>query len=140
MWPAGFGDQNTPASYASGRIDYQYDSDIERLAIKKISGGSTIKGPFDWAGMVDQYFAAVFIPDDPQSAALVTLHNAIENPQDPKHPYSVLGAAVGNLKGASTGHLYVGPKSLAVLESVSVPTIIGAPRDLRGLVNFGFLG
>ena len=140
MWPAGFGDQNTPASYASGRIDYQYDSDIERLAIKKVSGGSTIKGPLDWAGMVDQYFAAVFIPDDPQSAALVTLHNAIENPQDPKHPYSVLGAAVGNLKGASTGHLYVGPKSLAVLESISVPTINGAPRDLRGLVNFGFWG
>jgi len=140
MWPAGFGDQSTPASYASGRIDYQFDSDTERLAIKKISGGNTIKGPLDWAGVVDQYFAAVFVPDDPQNAALVTLHNPIENPQDPKHPYSVLGAAVGKLKGASTGHLYVGPKSLAVLESVTVPTINGAPRDLRALVNFGFWG
>jgi YidC/Oxa1 family membrane protein insertase len=140
MWPAGFGDQTTPASYASGRIDYQFDSDTERLAIKKISGGNTVKGPLDWAGVVDQYFAAVFVPDDPQTAALVTLHNSIENPQDPKHPYSVLGAAVGNVKGASVGHLYVGAKSLAVLESVSVPTINGAPRDLRALVNFGFWG
>ena len=29
---------------------------------------------------------------------------------------------------------------MAVLESISVPTINGAPRDLRGLVNFGFWG
>jgi len=138
MWPAGFGDQATPASFAAGQIDYQYDSNIERLAIKKVSSGSTIKGPLDWAGVVDQYFAAAFVPDDPQNAALVTLHNTIENPQDAKHPYSVLGAAVGSLKGPSTGHMYVGAKSLAVLESISVPTINGAPRDLRGLVNFGF--
>jgi YidC/Oxa1 family membrane protein insertase len=138
MWPAGFGDQTTPPAYASTLIDYQYDSDVERLAIKKVSGGNTIKGPLDWAGVVDQYFAAVFIPDDPQSAALVTLHYTLENPQDPKHPYSLLGAAVGNLKGASTGHIYVGPKSLAILEAITVPTIQGAPRDLRALVNFGF--
>ena len=32
------------------------------------------------------------------------------------------------------------PKSLEVLESVPVPTITGAPQDLRGLVNFGFFG
>jgi len=140
MWPAGFGDQTTPAAYASARIDYQFDGNIERLAVKKVSGENTIKGPLDWAGVVDQYFAAVFIPDDPQGAALLTLHNSIENPQESKRPYSLLGVAVGNLHGASAGKLYVGPKSLAVLESVSVPTIHGAPRDLRALVNFGFWG
>ena len=35
---------------------------------------------------------------------------------------------------------YVGPKSLSVLESVAVPTLTGAPQDLRALVNFGFFG
>jgi len=47
---------------------------------------------------------------------------------------------VGNLKGPTLARLYVGPKSLGVLESVSVPTLIGAPQDLRALVNFGFFG
>src|SRR5206468_9901692 len=50
----------------------------------------------------------------------------------------VLGVGVGNLRGPAAERLYVGPKSLGVLESVSVPTVVGAPQDLRSLVNFGF--
>ena len=52
----------------------------------------------------------------------------------------VLGAAVGNLKGPSTGRLYVGPKALPDLEAVSVPGIVGADQDLRAVVDFGWLG
>src|ERR1700722_15935778 len=80
-WPSGFGDQVTPASYAAARIDYHNDASSERtalvfpsfvsrLAVKSISGGNTIKGPFEWAGAGDQYFTAVVIPSDPSSAAL----------------------------------------------------------------------
>jgi len=147
MWPAGFGDQLSPASYAASRIEHQYNDKTERLDIKKVSGGATVPGPFNWAGVVDQYFAAVFLPDDPQSAAAVTLHNPVDVPKDLRNPNSqetikadVLGVAVGDLKGPTLERLYVGPKSLGVLESVSVPTVIGAPQDLRALVNFGFFG
>ena len=80
MWPAGFGGDTTGPQYATGQIVYQYDSKVERLAIKKISGGGTLPGPFHWAGVSDQYFAAVFLPQDPQNAAMVTLHNALEIP------------------------------------------------------------
>jgi YidC/Oxa1 family membrane protein insertase len=76
-WPAGFGDQVTPAFYNAATIDYQFNKNIERLAIKKISGGGTVPGPFHWAGPSDLYFAAVFIPDDPASAAMVTLRNSL---------------------------------------------------------------
>jgi YidC/Oxa1 family membrane protein insertase len=147
LWPAGFGDQLSLASYAASRIEHQYNDKTERLDIKKISGGGTVPGPFNWAGVVDQYFAAVFLPDDPQAAAAVTLRNPVDVPKDPRNPNSqetikadVLGVAVGNLKGPTLARLYVGPKSLGVLESVSVPTVIGAPQDLRALVNFGFFG
>jgi YidC/Oxa1 family membrane protein insertase len=139
-WPAGFGDQTTLPAYAASLIDYQFNSNIERLPIKKISSGATIPGPSHWAGPNDQYFAAVFIPDDPASASMVTLRNAIDNPQDPKHPYEVLGAAVGNLRGPTLERVYVGPKELSSLESVSIPGIVGANPDLRGLVDFGWLG
>ena len=147
MWPAGFGDQSSPSSYAASRIEHQYNDKTERLDIKKISGGATLPGPFNWAGVVDQYFAAVFLPDDIQNAALVTLRHQVDVPRDARNPKpgetikaDVLGVGVGNLRGASVERLYVGPKSLGVLESVPVPTLAGAPPDLRGLINFGFFG
>jgi len=147
LWPAGFGDQQSPASYAASRIEHQYNDKTERLDIKKISGGATLPGPFNWAGVVDQYFAAVFLPDDPQNVAAVTLRNSVDILKDWRNPNSketikadVLGVAVGDLRGPSIERLYVGPKSLGVLEPVPVPTIVGAPQDLRSLVNFGFFG
>jgi len=145
MWPAGFGDNTTGPQYAAGQIMYQYDNKVERLAIKKISGGGTLPGPFHWAGVSDQYFAAVFLPQDPQNAAMVTLRNAIEIPHggsDTKQmdKVDVLGAAVGNLKGATNARLYVGPKALTDLEAVTVPGITGAEPDLRAVVDFGWLG
>jgi YidC/Oxa1 family membrane protein insertase len=145
-WPAGFGDEITPVGYAASRFEYQLNHDIKRLAIKSVSGGNTLPGPFNWASVVDQYFAAAFIPDDPQSAVTVTLRNSIDIPKDAKSTSQettkadVLGAAVGNPRGQTLERLYVGPKQLHTLETVSVPTIVEAPPDLRGLVNFGFFG
>jgi YidC/Oxa1 family membrane protein insertase len=147
MWPAGFGDQTSGSQYALSQIAYQYDSKVERLAVKKIGGGSTLPGPFHWAGLEDQYFSAVFIPQDPSSAVMVTLRNTVEIPHDPSDPNNkqidkveVLGAAVGSLKGATADRLYVGPKALPDLESVPVPGITGAEPDLRAIVDFGWLG
>ena len=158
-WPSGFGDQVTAASYAAGRIDYHNDASTERtgyiffpdyisrLAIKSISGGNTIRGPFEWAATADQYFAAVFIPDDPAGAAAVTLRNSLQVPRDPDKPDSketsnveVVGTAVGSLHGPTVERMYVGPKELAVLEAVPVPTIKNDKRDIRGLVDFGWWG
>src|SRR5579864_4432862 len=83
-WPSGFGDQVSPAFWAAGAIDYQFNKNIERVPVKKISGGATIPGPFHWAGPTDQYFAAVFIPDDPATASMVTLRNSLSVPRDPQ--------------------------------------------------------
>jgi YidC/Oxa1 family membrane protein insertase len=147
MWPAGFGDQSSPSSYAASRIEHQYNDKTERLDIKKISGGATVQGPFNWAGVVDQYFAAVFLPEDIQNAAMITLRHQVDIPRDWRSPKpgetikaDVLGVGVGSLRGPSVERLYVGPKSLGILESVPVPTLAGAPPDLRGLINFGFFG
>ncbi len=147
MWPAGFGDQTNGPSYAASQTAYQYDNKVERLAIKKISSGGTLPGPLHWAGIEDQYFAAVFIPHDPLNAALVTLRNTIEIPHDASDrnnkqmdKVEVLGTAVGSLKGPTSDRLYVGPKALEDLEKVQVPGITGAEPDLRAIVDFGWLG
>jgi YidC/Oxa1 family membrane protein insertase len=157
-WPAGFGDQATPASYAAARIDYHNDASVDRTALvfpnfvlrlagKSISGGNTIRGPFEWAGAGDQYFTAIFIPDDPNTAAMVTLRNSLQVPRDPQKADSkeiinvdVVGTAVGDVRGATSERVYVGPKELSSLEAVSVPTIKNGEPDLRGTVDFGWWG
>jgi YidC/Oxa1 family membrane protein insertase len=161
-WPAGFGDQVTPAAYAAARIDYHSDASTDRTAlvfpnfvlrlpIKSISGDNSLKGPFEWAGTGDQYFTAIFIPDDPGSAAVVTLRKSMEIAQKPgfnpvgagsKDTANVelLGAAVGSVRGPTSERMFVGPKELAVLDAVPVPTIKNDNADLRGIVDFGWWG
>src|SRR3989440_6501548 len=49
------------------------------LSSKKwVIGGQTYSGPFQWAGTVDQYFAALFMPDSPNDSAVITLHRSEE--------------------------------------------------------------
>ena len=145
-WPSGFGDQTTPAFYAASLIDYQFNKNIERLPIKKISGGATIPGPFHWAGPSDQYFAAIFIPDDPVTTSMVTLRHPLSIPRDlqksegEKINVELLGAAVGNIHGPTSERVFVGPKELEVLQKISVPGVSGADSDLNGLVDFGWWG
>lgn len=154
-WPAGFGDQVSPTFYASSLLAYQFNKNIERLPTRcgfslfskcrQVIGGATVPGPFHWAGPTDQYFAAVFIPDDPATASMVMLSHSIPVPKDPSKPQEtvnvdVIGAAVGNLRGPVSQRLFVGPKELQVLEKVSVPGVSGADNDLNGLVDFGWWG
>jgi YidC/Oxa1 family membrane protein insertase len=144
-WPAGFGDQVTPAFYAAGLIDYQFNKNIERLPIKKISSGATIPGPFHWAGTTDQYFAAIFIPDDPAAVSMVTLRNPLnlspqKDPKDKINNVEVLGTAVGNLHGPTVERVFVGPKELEVLQKTPIPGVTGADNDLNGLIDYGWWG
>lgn len=151
-WPSGFGDQSTPAFYLSSFVDYQFDKNVSRVPPRcgfsvfskctQVIGGATVPGPFHWAGPTDQYFAAVFIPDDPAAATMVTLNNLLTVPQKPDSkevvPVNVLGAAVGNMHGPTVERVFIGPKELSVLQKVPVPGV--GENDLSGLVDFGFFG
>jgi YidC/Oxa1 family membrane protein insertase len=141
-WPSGFGDQSSLAGFASGQLEYQFNNSTEHISVNKISGGNTLHGSYNWIGVGSQYFAAVFIPDTPDNVLAVTLSHPLEIIPDPNKPNetrtaAVVGAAVGR-PGRFTGRLFVGPKALPVLETVSVPTISGAAKDLRTMVNFGW--
>ena len=156
-WPAGFGDTINLPGYAAQKIEYQSADKITRVEPKKVSGGGTVNGPLHWAGASDQYFAAVFLPDEPEAAELVTLHNELEIPKNPEKPVAtelqkvpVLGAAVGNIHGDSRQRIFVGPKALDALDSVhaaltkSERSAVGPGGeggfhgpDLTGLVDFG---
>ena len=120
-------------------------SKVDHIAVKKVIGGATLPGPFEWAGVSDLYFAAVFIPDSPQTASLVSFHNTIDVPKDPtkRDPNNTqaipeLGTAMGDLSGLTKTRIYAGPKSIEVLKTVH-GTGPNAP-SLEPIIDFGFFG
>jgi len=142
-WPSGFGDQSTLPQYAGGTIDSSQNGKEDQIAYKKVVGGETLRGPFDWAGVSDLYFAAIFLPDNPSNATLVSLHNSIPVPRNLKKPESgqtdqasVLGAAMGDTDGPDSLRIFAGPKSLDVLGSVHAVT----GPSLEKVVSFGWWG
>lgn len=149
-WPAGFGDATVPPSYAAARIDIDREDKVERIALKKVSGGATISGPFNWAGTIDQYFAAVFLPDEPDHTTAVTLHSEISVPKNldkqdsnDRERVPVLGIAVGTPGAPTSERIFVGPKALDVISEIrsySTPASISPQPNgptLEKLVDFG---
>jgi YidC/Oxa1 family membrane protein insertase len=143
-WPGGFGDQETLPDYAQSQFDTMQGGKDDRVAPKKISGGATLPGPFDWAGVSDLYFAAVFLPDAPSQTLLVGLHDAIDLPRHGStqtDSASLLGAAMGATSGHSSLRLFAGPKVLDVLASVRATANGGQTGpNLEPVVNFGYAG
>ncbi len=154
-WPAGLGDMEefaqssmihsqtpTPSSFA-----WSIDGKESSQSAAKVSGNSTLDEPYQYAAVMDIYFAAAFLPSDPDHTTVVTLHNAIDlpsNQSDPnskKTPHDVLGIAVGDTSGDTKLRLFAGPKSTAVLSSIHTTGADGKPDgpSLASLIEFGWM-
>ncbi len=139
-WPSGMGDQTDIAGYAAGVFDQSDNGKTDSLAAKKVVGGDTLHGSFDYAGVSDMYFAAVFMPDVPADTNVVTLHNTIKV-QRHDHPEAnggtpapVLGAAVGQNGGGVHTSLFVGPKLMSLLGTIHTTS----GENLEHVVSFGW--
>ncbi len=146
-WPAGFGDAIALPSYAEQLLDYvPTGEDVKRLKLDKkgssISGGRVQTGSFQWVGVSDAYFGAIFLPEQPQNAAFAELRNAIQIAKDPANPQGekvkaeVIGVATGTLNAPSSVRLFAGPKAVNVLETVHSANGV----DLHSTLDFGFFG
>jgi YidC/Oxa1 family membrane protein insertase len=149
-WPGGFGDQDNASAYAGAQLDYAQHAKEQHLAPKKVSGGDTLNGPFDWAGTSDTYFAAIFLPDSPDTATVAMLHNQLDvaktirrtglgagAPAKGAIEVPVLGAALGDTSGRTQTRVYVGPKAVNVLRGIHAT---GDTITLEPLLDFGFFG
>jgi YidC/Oxa1 family membrane protein insertase len=148
-WPSGLGDAENVQAYAGAQLDTSQNGKDNHEAFKKISSGNTLNGPFDWAGVSDQYFATIFLPDAPQTATVATLHNEIDVnkvqrgtgvgqgvPAKGTAIVPVLGAALGDTSGHTQTRIFVGPKAVDVLAEVKSTT----GENLKPLLDFGFFG
>jgi YidC/Oxa1 family membrane protein insertase len=152
-WPGGFGDQNevpNGTAYSNGQFDSDRNGSDEHLAPKKVNEGQTLTGPFDWAGVSDPFFAAVFLPDSPASATVATLNSQLDVSKTlarvgfgansaPTKAVNVpiLGAAIGDSNGSVETRLFVGPKAINILKSVHAAD---SKVTLEPMLEFGFWG
>jgi len=142
-WPSGLGDQNTLPQYAASTIDLLESGKSDQIPVKKVVGGDTLHGSFDYAGVGDMYFSAIFMPETPSDISVATLHSAIAVPRNREHPdpnavdqEPILGAAVGSNSGVLQTRLFVGPKLLGLLDSVHTAN----GENLEHVVSFGWWG
>jgi YidC/Oxa1 family membrane protein insertase len=149
-WPGGFGDQDNAQAYGGAQFDNFRNGKDEHLAAKKVSGGDTINGPFDWAGVSDPFFAAIFLPANPETATVATLNNQLDvattihriglgsgSPAKGPIKVPILGAALGDASGHTVTRIYVGPKAISVLKAIHAAN----PKvTLEPLLEFGFWG
>ena len=148
-WPGGFGDLDNSIAYNSAQLDTMRNAKEDHLAPKKVSNGDTLNGPFEWVGVSDMYFAAIFLPDSPSTATVATLSSEIDaqktikrtgfGSNTPGKPIMVpiVGAAFGDTSGHTTTRIYVGPKLVNVLRNVHVTD---SKDTLEPLLDFGFFG
>jgi len=154
-WPAGLGDMEEflPSSTtrspvrtsASSMFVWESNGKNDSLAAHKVSNNATLNQSYSYAAISDLYFATAFLPENPDAATVVTLHNAIELPSDlsdansKKTPADVIGMAVGDQSGATHVRLFAGPKATEVLNAVHATGADGKPSGptLSPLIQFG---
>jgi YidC/Oxa1 family membrane protein insertase len=155
-WPAGLGDMDefvgsslartvTFAS-AAAKFAWAIDGKFDSVKATKVSNNETQTEPYNYAAVMDLYFAAAFMPDDPESTTVVTLHNAVDLPASPGEPNGktktadVIGVAMGSTTGEDRLRLFAGPKDTDVLKSIHSMGPDGKPDgpSLSPLIQFGW--
>jgi YidC/Oxa1 family membrane protein insertase len=152
-WPAGLGDMEelhqtsmlrgqmpTPSFFA-----WSINNQDDVQAAAKVSGNNTLDASYQYAAVMDLYFAAAFLPEVPDRTTVVTLHNSTELAADPSDPNSkktnidVLGLAVGDTSGDTRLRLFAGPKATEILKSIHATGADGKPDGpgLESLIQFG---
>ena len=161
-WPAGLGDMEEfrRISVGGGRggtsvvvptqsmFGWSIDGKQDTEAAKKVSGNATFDQPYEYAALMDLYFAAAFLPDVPSRATLVTFHHTIDLPSDlsdpnsAKKPADVIGLAMGDQSGDTRLRLYAGPKETDVLNSIHAMGADGQPtgESLASMIQYGWWG
>jgi YidC/Oxa1 family membrane protein insertase len=137
VWGPGFGAQDPQAAastyYYHGQVVWNRGGAVTRWRAHKVEP-ATVAGALRWAGLEDQYFAALVLPgNEPATAALEVARLApergAEGAAEPE-PAGTVGVSIT----ADGGLLYVGPKKYTML--------LGLGHELDRVVWFatnGFL-
>ena len=133
-WPGGFGDfQHKTNETFARNFFFTPEEGLEDVDLEdEEDGWATIRGRYEYLGIRDHYFAAIFLPDENETE-LAFDTSGIEIRPDPEVEDTLLypAMAVGG-PGANRFRVFVGPKDVDELQAVD-------PK-LREAVDFGWFG
>jgi len=130
-WRGGFGDR-TVAKHAATQRSVYYDLSANKLVENEAKaakdGPVSASGAYSFAGIMDAYFAAVFLPADGATTELRTFSDPVpEAAGGAEAPHVGAGVSGGDQNRFA---LFVGPKDLDLLRKVN-------PK-LEQIVDFGW--
>jgi len=139
-WRGGFGDATAFAAPDQVKVVYSRGGSLSDIAAKKAGDDKnpdhpmSVAGTWDFAGIVDHYFAAVFLPDGGSGVSLEHWKYDRQVQVDGKTDTEPVAEVAAGAPGAfpQKMRLFVGPKDLDVLGRVKPP--------LTDLVSFGSFG
>lgn len=133
-WPGGFGDfQHKTNETFARNFFFTSEEGLEDVDLENEEDGwATIRGRYDYLGIRDHYFAAIFLPEENETE-LAFDSAGIEVRPDAELEDTLLypAMAIGG-PGANRFRVFVGPKDVDELQAVD-------PR-LREAVDFGWFG
>jgi YidC/Oxa1 family membrane protein insertase len=132
QWRGGFGDLTIPNATANQRalhFDVAQNKLIEQNVGAAKNGPVGASGNFSFAGIADNYFAAVFLPEGSTSVNLTVYTDTVRTPLQEK-PEMLTGVALGD-GDINRFQLFMGPKDLDLLSKID-------PKLVQ-VVDFGWL-
>ncbi|MGH9376541.1 MAG: membrane protein insertase YidC [Terriglobia bacterium] len=133
QWPGGIGDHTVPMKMRDKESKAFYDQGggIKTVSEGKVKEETLIPGPLRFAGLEDNFFAGVFLPDSPQDVFRYVRRDWTPLGWTEKKPRQPLVALLGTPQPEPLAfRLYIAPKELDVLRAEN--------PALTGLVNFGW--
>ena len=134
IWRGGFGDHTIDKSYAAQFAVYLPPSDSSPTTFEnsKASDGPIANaGSYVFAGLQDQYFAAVALPKPGQTIELTALSDSLPYPPKSTDRMAFVGAGL-SIAGRNQFTMFVGPKDLDLLSETD--------QRLVSLVDWGWFG
>jgi YidC/Oxa1 family membrane protein insertase len=134
QWRGGFGDLTVATAPGGQRTLYFNVTEnklVEQAPKAAAKGPVSASGNFSFAGIADNYFAAVFLPASGGDTRQVTFEDTVKTvAQDQTGPVPLSGVAVSG-GPVNQFQLFVGPKNIDLMKSIN-------PK-LEQVVDFGWI-
>jgi YidC/Oxa1 family membrane protein insertase len=131
-WNSGFGDSSVDPRMAVHRAIYRTEGTIKRLKDTDIAGEQELSGSFDFVGLEDLYFAALFLPSPGQPIKRFQLSQNEHDAGNGVKEKLLHAGVFGNLQEVAPLRLFVGPKDTEILK--------GTGPYLVEVIDYGWFG
>jgi YidC/Oxa1 family membrane protein insertase len=151
VWRGGFGEPSTPSSRFQTQFLLRTPEGLRRTTVEAATQttGWLFKSPpqflsytgeASYAGIEDQYFAAVFFPENIQVSAAVASAEWTP-PGEGQKPQKIGALALGAADaGGNRFRLFVGPKAIQELAPITVPALSDGTQPVLAdeLIDYGW--